>query len=74
MKDASLEAQWLMDRSEAAGYVVIVVSASFGGQRTMRLYAFICLPEPRGRSNLSVAEAEAEAEAKREVGANFEKV
>ena len=32
MIDASPEARWFPEISEAAGYVVIVVSASFGGQ------------------------------------------
>ena len=29
--DAFPEARWLVERLEAAGYIVIVVSASFGG-------------------------------------------
>ena len=60
MTDASLEARWLTERLAAAGYVVIVVSASFGGQGATRSYAFACLPEPRGQRTLSEAEAEAQ--------------
>ena len=30
--DASLEAWWLYQMSAAAGYVIIVISASFGGR------------------------------------------
>ena len=34
--DASLETWWLAERSAAAGYIVIVVSASFGVRGVMR--------------------------------------
>ena len=38
--DASPEARWLAERSEAAGYIVLVVLDSFGGQGGTQLYAF----------------------------------
>ena len=53
------------------GYVVIVVSASFGGRGEMWSCDFLCLPKPMGSHTLSVAVAGAEA--KMEVGANGEK-
>ena len=55
MMYASLEARWLMEISEAAGYVVLVVSASFGRRGATRSYYFACTPEPRERSTLPVA-------------------
>ena len=55
--DASLEARWLAERSEAAGYAVLVVPALYGGWGAMRSYAFACPPEPRGRRTLADAEA-----------------
>ena len=84
MKDASLEVQWLAKMSTAAGYVVIVISASFDGQGEMRLYAFACPPKPRGRHILSLVEAYSigggtlqsvtETESKMEVGTYCEEV
>ena len=53
--DASPEARWLAERLSVAGYVVLVVLASFGGWGVTRSYAFACLPEPRGGRNLLVA-------------------
>ena len=55
--DASPEARWLAERSAAAGYIVIVISALFSGQGKMRSYAFACPPKPRGRNNLFLVEA-----------------
>ena len=46
--DASPEAQWLVERSELAGYVIIVIPASLGGRGVMRSYAFACPSEPSG--------------------------
>ena len=46
--DASPEAWWLMKRSVFAGYIIIVVLASFVGQGETRLYALAFPPEPRG--------------------------
>ena len=40
-----------------AGYVIIVISASFGGRGAMRSYDFACPLEPRGRHILSLVEA-----------------
>ena len=44
MTDAHLEARWLAEGSEAAGYVVAVVSDSFIGWGATRSYDFACLP------------------------------
>ena len=54
MMGAPPEARWLAERLEVAGYVVLVVSASFSGWGATRSYAFACLSEPRGRRTLSV--------------------
>ena len=62
----------LSERLTAVGYVIIVISASFGVQRATLLYDFACPSKPTGQRTLSVAEAEAEA--KREVGENCEEV
>ena len=53
MMDASMEAQWLADSSEAVRYVVIVILALFGGRGTTSSYT----PKMRGRSTLSVVKA-----------------
>ena len=45
------------ERSEEVGYIVIVVSVSFGGQEATWSYAYACPPEPRRRCILSVVEA-----------------
>ena len=37
MTDASPEARWLAERSEVAGYSVVIVSAFFGGQGEMHM-------------------------------------
>ena len=60
----------MVERLAATGYVVIVVSALFGGQGRRGRILLHDLPEPRGRRTLSVVVAEA----KREVGANCEEV
>ena len=59
--DESLKARWLLERSSAVGYVVIVVSASFGGRGETRSCGFACLPKTRGRCTLLVTVEEAEA-------------
>ena len=59
--DEYLKARLLAERSSTVGYVVIFVSASFGGREEMRSCDFACLPETRGRPTLLVAVAEAEA-------------
>ena len=59
--DESLKARWLLERSSAVGYVVIVVSASFGGQGATWSCDFACLPKTGGRRNLMVTVEEAEA-------------
>ena len=43
----------MAERLTAAGYVVIVISASLSGQGATRSYT----PKPRGQSTLSVLEA-----------------
>ena len=68
MTDASPEARWLAERSAAAGYVVVIVSTSFGGWGATPSYDFAFPPGLRGWLTLAVAEA------KREVGANCEEV
>ena len=66
--DASLEACWLVNSSEAVRCVVVVVLASLVGHGATLLYEFLCSPKLRGQSTLLAAEAEA----KMEVGENFE--
>ena len=44
MTDASPEALWLVERSAAVGYVVIVVSALFIGWGVTWSYDFVCPP------------------------------
>ena len=56
----------------AVVYVVVIVSASFGGREVTRSYAFACPPKTRGRHNLSVVEEEVDK--KRESGTNYEEV
>ena len=70
MTNAPPEARWLAEIPEAAGYIFIVVLASFGSQGVKCLYAFLCPPEPRSQRTLSVAVTEAEV--KREVGTHCE--
>ena len=77
MTGASPEAQWLAERLASAGYVVVVVSASYGSQEAMWSYAFLHALLNRGggvlcrwRHTLLVAVAEV----KREVSANCEEV
>ena len=53
MTDAPPEAQCLAKRSTAAGYIVIIVPASFGGQGKMRSYTH----KQRGQSTISMVEA-----------------
>ena len=53
--DASLEARWLVERSAAAGYIIIIVSPSLGSQGATWSYDFAYPPKPRGRRTLSVA-------------------
>ena len=59
--DEYLKARWLAERSSTVRYVVIFVSALFGGRGETRSCDFACLPETRGRRTLLVAVAEAEA-------------
>ena len=59
--DDSLKARWLLERSSEVGYVVIFVSASFGGRGATRSFDFACLPKTRGRCTLLVTVEEAEA-------------
>ena len=54
MIEASLEARWLTERLAAAGYLVLVISASFGGQGATRSCAFAFPPKPKGGRTLSV--------------------
>ena len=58
--DESLKARWLLERSSEVGYVVIVVSALFGGRGATRSCYFACLLERRGQRNLLVTVEEAE--------------
>ena len=53
--DTYPDVRWSSDRSETAGYVVIVVSDLFGGQEEKRSYDFACPPKLKGRRTLSVA-------------------
>ena len=48
------EVRWLVEISEAVGYVVAIISALFGGRGTTRSYNFTFPPEPMGRSTLLV--------------------
>ena len=66
--DASQEARWLAERPAATGYVVIVVSASFGSLGGDAAICFCMHARTGGGRTLSVAEA------KSEVGANYEEV
>ena len=50
----SLEELWLAESLATVGYVVIIISDSFGGWGVMRSYDFACLTKPRGRRNLLV--------------------
>ena len=54
MTDVSPEARWLAERLTEEGYVVLVVSALFGGQGAIRSYDFACPPKPRGMRILYV--------------------
>ena len=58
--DESLKARWLLERSSAVGYVVIVLSASFGGRGATRSCYCAHLPKTRGRRTLLVTVEEAE--------------
>ena len=53
MAGASPDVRWLAERSAAAEYVIIVISASLGGWGATRSYT----PEPRGWSTMLVVEA-----------------
>ena len=55
--DVSLEARWLGERSAAAGYVVIIISDSFGSQGVMWSYDSAFPPESRGQYIMLLAEA-----------------
>ena len=60
----------MVKRSEAAGYVFIVVLVFFGGRGATWSYNFVCPPGLRQGCILSVVEAEV----KREVGENRDEV
>ena len=55
--DAFLEVRWFAERSAAARYIVIVISASFIGRGAMRSYAFACPPKPRERHTMLLVES-----------------
>ena len=55
--DVSLEARWLVERSAAAGYVVIIILTSFGSQGVMWSYDSAFLPNPRGQYIMLLTEA-----------------
>ena len=76
MVDTPPEARWLTERSLVAGYIVVIVLNSFGGQGEMWSYDFACPPEPRGGSTLSVVahSISYRGGGERGVGANCEKV
>ena len=48
MMDVSPEERCLEERSELAGYVVIIVLTLFGVMGATRSYDFLCQPKPRG--------------------------
>ena len=46
--DASPEGQWLTERSEAVGFVALIISDMFGNRGATWSYDFACPPEPTG--------------------------
>ena len=68
--DTSPEAQWLVERMSLTGYVVISISASFGGQRATWSYIFHDNPNQGGGVLCWWWCILAEVEGKREVGSN----
>ena len=72
MRYFSPEARWLVEKSAAAGYIIILILALFrgqGGRGVTWSHAFACPTEQRERCTLLVEEAKA----KRVVGAKFKK-
>ena len=55
MAHVSSDIQWLAERSEAEGYVVVVVLVLFSGWGGFGSYVFACPPEPSGMSTILVA-------------------